>query len=86
MRQLWRVLKDERPQLRFWGKIFGRKANYYIIEAEVVGDEPSPQIPGPWDDWQPPKPPLMILESYEIAGKFVLITFLWGDNNTQINV
>ncbi|BHF75701.1 Radial spoke head protein 4 A [Sparganum proliferum] len=56
-----RLLHKKLPSvtaLRFWGKIFGTKANYYIAEAEFEAEsEPDEEVPGPWDKWRLPKPP-----------------------------
>ncbi|VUZ45027.1 unnamed protein product [Hymenolepis diminuta] len=57
LRHLRKVLGDSVTKLRFWGKVFGIKANYYIIESEFLpGTEPNKNIPGPWDNWRYPKP------------------------------
>ncbi|VDN10559.1 unnamed protein product [Dibothriocephalus latus] len=56
-----RLLHKKLPSvtaLRFWGKIFAIKANYYIAEAEFEPEsEPDDGVPGPWDKWRLPKPP-----------------------------
>lgn len=63
LRYLYRKLGEDVTKLRFWGKFFGIKANYYIVEAEFeVDSDPSEAIPGPWDKWRPPKPPKIIQE------------------------
>ncbi|VDM31608.1 unnamed protein product, partial [Hydatigera taeniaeformis] len=63
LRFLWKVLQDSVTKLRFWGKIYGQKSDYYIVEAEFEGDsEPIDKIPGPWDKWRLPKPPKVIQE------------------------
>eukprot|EP00108_Taenia_solium_P002002 TsM_000933000 transcript=TsM_000933000 gene=TsM_000933000 len=63
LRFLWKVLQEDVTKLRFWGKIYGQKSDYYIVEAEFEGDsDPSEKIPGPWDKWRPPKPPKVIQE------------------------
>ncbi len=56
-----RILHKKLPSvtaIRFWGKIFGLKANYYIAEAEFEAEsDPDEDVPGPWDKWRPPRKP-----------------------------
>ncbi|VEL35010.1 unnamed protein product [Protopolystoma xenopodis] len=43
-------------KLRFWGKIIGLEANYYIVEVDVndPNNPPDSGVPGPWDKWRMP--------------------------------
>ncbi|CAH8593945.1 unnamed protein product [Dicrocoelium dendriticum] len=41
-------------KLRFWGKIHGTTASYYIAEGEFgAGVEPDKNVPAPFDEWRP---------------------------------
>lgn len=86
MRFLWKVLQEDVTKLRFWGKIYGQKSDYYIVEAEFEGDsDPSEKIPGPWDKWRPPKPPKLIKEqeTEEFTGKIPQIRVKFNFQKTN---